>query len=256
MFKAENDLERSLMAAATDPNQRPQFYRDLLDSTIYVITAGDESLDVESGATQRGCSIQMLSSQSDGEVWMPIFSSLTQLKRFLQTDSKYLQVEARTLFETTRGTNVVLNPNLECGKEFSSSEIESMLDGSIFRIAHDSVVEVETPILLGQPAEYPTELIDALSRLFLKHKNVRAAYLANIFIFERDESPHMIIGIEVNGDWNAIVGVAGMVAKEVMPKNEIVDFIHVSADDNRVTQYMLNETKPFYKQSFLRRIFG
>ncbi len=67
MFEAENDLEHSLMTASNDPSHRPQFYRDLLLSMIYVINAGDESLDIQNGVLQQGSNIQMQSWQRDGE---------------------------------------------------------------------------------------------------------------------------------------------------------------------------------------------
>jgi hypothetical protein len=53
-----------------------------------------------------------------------------------------------------------------------------------------------------------------------------------------------------------MVGDAGMVAKETMPDNEIVDFVRVSADDTGVSEYTLHETKPFCKTSFLRNLLG
>ncbi len=45
------------------------------------------------------------------------------------------------------------------------------------------------------------------------------------------------------------VGAAGMVAQEVMPQDEIVDFVKVSPNEDGVSQYLLQETEPFYKKS-------
>jgi len=36
-FEPENALERSLMKAATDPAHCPQFYRDLLESDLFIL---------------------------------------------------------------------------------------------------------------------------------------------------------------------------------------------------------------------------
>jgi len=254
MFEPDNHLEHSLVKAVTDPSHRPQFYRDLLVSDIFVVNAGGESFDIHDGVLQQGANIQFQSWQRDGESWLPVFSSLNRLQQSLQTETTYLRLNAKSFFEITRGANVILNPNLDYGKEFTAAEIASILDGSIFRAGQGYTVEKETQVLIGQPAAYPTELVNALCRLFPKHPKVKAAYLAHLFNPERDEPAHTLIGIEAAGDWDAIVGDAGMVAKEAMPDKEIVDFVRVSPDDTGVSQYMLHKTKPFYKKSFLRSL--
>jgi hypothetical protein len=47
-----------------------------------------------------------------------------------------------------------------------------------------------------------------------------------------------------------------MIAREMMAKNDIVDFVRVSPNDTGVSQYLLRETKPFYQRSFLQGLFG
>ena len=59
-----------------------------------------------------------------------------------------------------RGAHVMLNPNLDYGKYFTAAEIERMLDGSIFALQHH-VFEKETQVLIGQPEQYPSELVSA-----------------------------------------------------------------------------------------------
>lgn len=255
MFEPENDLEHSLMKAATDPTHRPQFYRDVLTSEVYLVHAGDEPLDIEDGVLQEGTYLQLQPLEHNGQEWLPIFSSLSRLQEVLQSEATYLQLSARAFFEITRGANVILNPGLDYGKEFTAPEIERMLDGSIFHAGRGYTVEKETQVLIGQPAVYPTELANALSRLFARYKSVRAAYLAHFFNPERDDRPHTLIGIDADEDWEAIVGDAGMVARAVLPQDEVVDFLRVSPDESGVSQYMLQETKPFYKRPVFQRWF-
>jgi hypothetical protein len=256
MFDPNNDLERSLVKASTDTSHRPQFYRDLLLSDIFVINEGGESLEIEDGVAKQGGAIQLQSWQRDGENWTPMFSSLPRLQQSLQTEENYLRLNTKSFFEITRGSNVVLNPNLEYGKEFTTLEIASILDGSIFHAGQGYTVEKATQVLLGQPALYPTKLVESLSRLFRRLPMVKAAYLAHIHDPARDEAPHTLIGIDAAGEWDRIVGDAGMVAGETMPANEIVDFVRVLPGDNGVSQYLVHETKPFYKRSLLRNLFG
>lgn len=256
MFEPNNDLERSLVKASSDTSHRPQFYRDLLVSDIFVINEGGESLEIENGVVQQGGTIQLQSLQRDGENWIPMFSSLPRLQQSLQTEATYFRLNTRSFFEVTRGANVVLNPNLEYGKELTTLEIASILDGSIFHAGQGYTVEKATQVLLGQPAIYPTRLVESLSRLFRNLRVVKAAYLAQIHNPERDEAPHTLIGIDAVGEWDRIIGDAGLVAKETMSANEIVDFVRLSSGDTGVSQYLLHETKPFYKKSLIRNLFG
>ncbi|MEZ6071344.1 MAG: enhanced serine sensitivity protein SseB C-terminal domain-containing protein [Pirellulales bacterium] len=256
MFLAENDLERSLMSATADPSHRPQFYRDLLIADVYFVQAGEGSLDIQHGVLQEGSDIQIPSLKRDGEDWLPVFSSLARLQQSLQKEAMYLRLNAKDFFEITRGANVVLNPGLDYGKEFTAAEIAGILDGSIFRAGQGYVVEEDTQVLIGQPTTYPIALVNTLSRLFAKQPSVKAAYLAHFFNPITDGFPHTLIGIVVESDWDSIVGDAGVVAREVMGEHEIVDFVRVSPDERGLSEYMLRENKPFYKRSFLRKLFG
>jgi hypothetical protein len=256
MFEPSNDLENSLVKASSDTSHRPQFYRDLLDSDVFVVNAGGGSLEIENGVVQRGGNIQLESWQRDGQNWIPMFSSLARLEQSLQSEATYLRLNAKAFFEITRGSNVILNPNLDYGKEFTVTEISSILDGSIFHAGQGYIVEKETKVLLGQPSKYPTALVESLSRLFRKFSTVKAAYLAHIYNPERDETPHTLIGIDAVDDWDRFVADAGVVAKETISSNEIVDFVRVSPGEPGVSQYLLHETKPFYKKSLLRNLLG
>ncbi len=256
MFESENTLESSLVQAATDPSHRPQFYRDLLGSDIYIITAGNESLDLEDGVLKQGARIQVQSTHNKSMDWLCIFSSLSRLQQYLQTEASYLCLNAKGFFEFTRGANVILNPNLEYGKEFPAPEIESILDGSIFNVNQTYTVEEGSHIFLGQPSDYPNALVTALSQFFQKQASVRAAYLAQLFNSELDEPPHLVIGIDTKSDIETVVSKANLILEEVISEKEYIDFFQISYNDTDFSRYMLQETKPFYKKSFLRKLFG
>lgn len=249
MFTPENELEESLVRVASDPGHRPQFYRDVLSSEIFVITMGKEHLDIEDGCLREGSSVQFQAWNRDGEDWLPIFSSLSRLNESLESESSYLQLNAKSFFEMTQGANVILNPNLDYGKDFIPSEIKSMLDGSIFTGHKRMEIQKETQVQIGQPSVYPTKLVNSLSKLFQSHSKVKAAYLAHINFPDNDEKPHTIIGIDLESDWDKIVGEAGLVAKEVLTDKEVVDFTPISHNNSGISAYLLNDTTPFYKKS-------
>jgi len=254
MFEPVNDLEKSLVNAAIHPSQRPQFYRDLLEADVFVIHTGESSLRVQNGVLQSPAELKIPSIQRDGQSWLPIFSSLQRLREFIRSDATYIQIKARDFFKITRGAYVILNPGSDYGKEFTPQEIECMLDGSIFQPDQVYVARKETRVLIGQPAVYPHKLVEALSEYFATNRRVNRAYLAQFFNPETDEKPHLLIGIEGSGDWERLVGEAGMVASEVMGSGEFVDFIRLDGNSG-IARYM-KSTKPFYRRAFIRRLFG
>jgi hypothetical protein len=255
VFAPNNDLEISLVKASTDPSHRPQFLRDLLASNIFLMTPGDTTMDVRDGVLQQGTTIAIQPWQRDGKDWLPIFSSLQLLRQNLKTESAYLQLNAKDFLEFTRGAHVILNPNCDYGKEFFPEEISGLLDGSIYEPRQTTTIKKDTRVLLGQPKEYPSEFVKALSNLFANHRNVRAAYLAHYFNPESGDPPHLLIGIDAEGESQAVLGEAGMVASDVLPPGELVDFIRITPNEAGVSQYLLRESKAFYQRSLWRSLF-
>ena len=91
-------------------------------------------------------------------------------------------------------------------------------------------VDKETQILLGQPEEYPSAMVDALTTLFSQRKPVRRAFLALMHDRAADEKPNLLIGLEVDAEpaeIEALINEAGSVASETAPNDEPVDFCGV-----------------------------
>jgi hypothetical protein len=160
-------------------------------------------------------------------------------------------LNALEFMKITRGADLILNPGSEFGKEFTKAEIESLLDGSIWKPSERYVAKEETKIMIGQPSNYPKELMDALARYFRKTKEVKRAYLAHFFNPERDEKPHTLIGVEMSGDWDLVMSGAGMVARDVHIPDPPVDFIQITGKGG-VEDYFKRDCKPFYE----RKLFG
>ena len=155
MFEPVNDLEKSLMNAATNPAARPQFCRDILESNIYIINQADDKLNIQNNVLQAGTQLNIQSFERNGQAWLPIFTSLQRLQEYISSEANYLQLRGRNFFEITRGAYVMLNPGFPYGKEFFPEEIQQMLDGSIFQPVKTYTAQKDTQVLIGQPAVYP-----------------------------------------------------------------------------------------------------
>lgn len=251
-IEEENSLERLLRLAADEPAHRPEFSTVLLESTVYVLSDAGSSVEKDEIRTLKaGSNVSIQSwNKDDGTAVIPFFSSLEVLQKSIEDEQSYLALPARSLFEITLGATLVLNPRSDYGKEYIPDEVKHLLSTGLNQELKQRVVEKETKVLLGQPSNYPSKMVDSLIQLLAKHKNVKKGYLALMHDTSVDEKPHLVIGIEADGDIELVIREAGSVAGESTPDGEPVDLIRVSLDDDGLSQYFINETKPFYECSW------
>lgn len=249
----ENKLEEILRLAADEPAHRPEFCEVLLNSTIYVLgnTGMPEGYKEEEVTLKAGSNIQIQNwEKPDGSPVIPFFSSLEVLQKSIQSEDSYIALPARALFEMTLGAELFLNPRSDYGKEFLPEEVQHLLSIGISQAPSQRIVEKETQVLLGQPSTYPSKMIDSLTQLFPKHNNVNKAYLALMHDASVDKKPHLIIGIEADGDIEKVMREAGNVAGDTSPEGDPVDLYRVDQNEPGLSQYFINETKPFYEKSW------
>ncbi|MCC5085436.1 MULTISPECIES: enhanced serine sensitivity protein SseB C-terminal domain-containing protein [Xanthomonas] len=250
----KNPLEEALARAADEPASRPDFYRVLLDSEIFVIGYTDAPGDGQ-GTIPAGAKLSLVNfEKSDGTPFVPFFTSLETLQRVLREETRYVAMPSRSFFEITRGATLVLNPGVSYGKEFFPNEIDALLTAGINHIADQRVVEKETKVLLGQPANYPTRLVGSLSKLFKKSPNVRAAYLCLMHDPAAFSAPALLVGIEGDGDLGMVIREAGAIAADTVPSGEMVDLTRVQRGDAGLSSYFIDSVKPFYERSWTARI--
>ena len=243
-----NRLDLALQAAASDPASRPDFYRLLLQADVFIIgqtsrggtgevtLAADNELRIEKWQRQ------------DGSPVIPFFTSQAALQRALDHEANYVALPARELFEMTRGATLVLNPKSPHGKEFYPNEIDALLTGAVTREGEERVLPKATNVLLGQPANVPRALLDALSAFFAKRPHVRAAYLALMHDAARDDRPHLVVGIQTDGggDFVQLAREAGAVAGDTAPAGEAVDLCQVTPASAGLSAHFLESVEPFY----------
>jgi len=157
---------------------------------------------------------------------------------------------AKALLQLTRGGHLVLNPGQTYGKEFVPDEIAHLVDGTLFTPQETYTTRHDVQVLIGQPALYPQELVDALRRVFVTLPSVKKAYLAQYVNPERDPDPGLIICVETDGrlPWQTVVADAGMVANSVLQMHKFVDFMPYTATG--FTAYF-DKQQPFYQRSLL-----
>jgi hypothetical protein len=248
-FVPENALEVALVAAMTDPAARPDFYQVLMRSDLFVIDEGPGDMRAGRHTIQKDKQLRVRNVDVEGIPHVPIFSSPARIGMVVQSQVHYIGMGAPTLFGIFGGNHLVLNPGFPCSKQFTPAEIGALLDGSLFAPRSKEVVQNERQVLLGQPATYPTRLVETLAAFFRRRKEVRAAYLAQWLDPVLGSSAHMLIGIDSKGDFDRLIGEASLVLDQGSKAGDVVDFVRI--DNSDISRYMIKETKPFYRRKVL-----
>jgi len=249
-FHPENKLEQSLMKAAKDPAHHPQFYKDFIESDIFIIQYGSPPEQSGHIILKEGYQLKIQKIDLNGKPYIPVFSSLPRLQATLNKEASYIALNALEFMKFTQGDEILLNPGSDFGKEFTQDEIKSLIDGSIWKPTESYRVEKETKVMIGKPANYPHILTETLVRLFRNIREVKRAYLAHFFNPEKDEKPHTLIGIEVTANWDEVVAQAGLATREIKIPDPPVEFMQIKGLGG-AEDYFLNECKPFYKKKVL-----
>lgn len=96
----------------------PQFLDQLLISNVYCL--GTEDHDQKRNFR--------VFETDEGEQAIPFFLELETVYRDFGSQVEHFTINARTLFEITKGATLVLNPTSELSKEFQPEEIDSILN--------------------------------------------------------------------------------------------------------------------------------
>ncbi|MGL4724229.1 MAG: enhanced serine sensitivity protein SseB [Scandinavium sp.] len=250
MSETKNELETLLEQAATEPAHRPAFFRALLEATIWVPgTAAEGEQVVEDSALD----LQHW-EKDDGTTVIPFFSSLEAMQQAVDVEQAFVVMPVRALFEMTLGEALFLNAKLPTGKEFTPREISHLIGDEGNPLSTQTVLEGGASLLLSEVAEPPAQMVDSLTTLFKSLKTVKRAFLCSIKE-GADERPNLLIGIEAEGDIEAIIQATGSVATDTLPGDEPIDICQVVEGDKGISHFMMAHITPFYERrwgSFLR----
>lgn len=140
-FEPANLLEIALKNAADDPAAGPVFYRELMESKVLIVPAGEKPRIVN-GVVRANSQISIANLMFDGKPHVPFFSS----EKRVPAGTEFLMLDARALFEITCGAPLVLNPGQPYGKQFLPDEVARLLDGTMFEPRERYVARKETQI--------------------------------------------------------------------------------------------------------------
>lgn len=106
---------------------------------------------------------------------------------------------------------------------------------------------MSSTVQIGQPAEFPEGMVNALKTLFAQRADVAAAYLGWIYNAATGEPPHYIFAIESSGNLQEIFEAADGVIKPFQKPDEIIDFMPIG-NNGGLSEYFLEETEAFFRK--------
>lgn len=252
----ENELERALQRTVKEPAHRPECYRILLQSTVflqgppgrtakvYTTLAASDNIQIKSWRNDDGLSV------------IPFFSSPEALQQVCEHEASIMAVPAKALFEITRGAYMLLNPRLSTEKVFPPHEIETLLLDNVDWLTTLNVAESSSKILLGPPKDPPAAMLESLIRFFSQHGHVIAAYLALVHNPSQDKKPHLIVGIEIEDDvkgeydFDQLFREIATVIQHTLPKDEPINMVRVVRGNGGLGQDFVDKVKPFYERTW------
>jgi hypothetical protein len=246
-FEPENDLERALVRAAREEDARPEFYRLLLESQLFVIGDLVDSKLPENteGTVPAGAKLRLAAVTHEGQAYNLVFTALSRLEAFTGRPERNLRLQGRELFTNTRGAHFMLNPGADYGKDLLPDEIAYLLDSP--SEPRNVTFDKETQVLIGTPSVYPHALIDALKSAFAKRSDIISAHLLYIAYQGKNEAPHPIIGVQISGDWADISKEIGR-ALQSANSGTVVDALPLDAASESPVEQALLKTPPFYSR--------
>jgi hypothetical protein len=184
------------MAAARDPAHRASFSKAVLQAPVFVSPLS------EPDAEGRVSGLRSVTLE-DGSIAAAAFTAPERGTAMFGPDILFLSHDGRTLLEWLRPGPVVLNPGQDYGVVWGASDLEALLTGMT-----SEIVQRETQILLGHPAQRPDELITRLTEVLSSDSNIREAYL---MLAHRGDSEAQtwMLGVASSGEWRDVQRLIG-----------------------------------------------
>jgi len=259
MFEPENDIERLLMRASTEPAERPGLARAILDAQIFLVLVPDSGSivpDADGKAViPEGSKLVTPSATRDGQKLFPLFTAPSRAKAWYSGDHIIAQEILRTVFARYPDDAYVFNPGSDYGKEFTPAEVRRMLAGQFDEGPQTQVIEKSGQVLLAYPREIPTDLIAALAREFAAISIVRGAWLM-LAMRQGADAQSWMLGVDHKGDWQNVRAAIGRAVQGDVLNGMMLDAKPLDASELSVT---LRTGIPIItaapKRGFLQKLF-
>ena len=183
-------LQSLLTTVRNNPLTEPQFFEALLDATVYAHVPVHQ-------VPGRLRFIQFI-RPDNGQTVLPFFSDQAKAQFASSDDVSIIAMDARQLFELTRGATLMLDPNDDRAVLYPE-EISALLSGKpLVAFGMEKLVEPET---VGVRA--PTVPVEALTSTLMAYcetePGVTAAYIVEVLRGKDYKDASLLVAIAARG---------------------------------------------------------
>ena len=245
----ENPLEHLLRLAKHDAGLRPELYRLLLESHVYILLP--EWFDAEQPVSPDTHIPFIEWAREDGVRVVPFFSSMNTLRQGAPQAKKAASFPVRGLFAALPGKVMHLNPNCEFGFVLHADEIHTLLThGMLGRPAPFSDEAFEGTVV-DPVTDPPADLVSALITLYARTPSIEAAYLVRVSPVNDEARSTLLIAVELDasGTEPDVASDSYVVVEDTYQGDEAVDLAFIKRNPD-MWEGIRGMTSPFYDRSW------
>lgn len=171
-------LGLALGRAAVDPSLMPDFYRFLLDSSVWMFVPESAGRSVQEKGT---LPIVQWRDALTGLAFVPLFSSEETFPEKIPPEFRPLRIRALDLFKAVRGIDFRLNPASRPTLDLPSDFVDTLVrDSAGHHGVHADSLAAGAVVRVGPPSVNTAVFAASLRTLFGRRKRVPAVYLFDL----------------------------------------------------------------------------
>ena len=254
MNPPQNELERLLSDPRQGPESHPTLFRLLRESTlVFLMPYHPEimgTMSLKSG--DQGPKFVVWKGSEGPRI--PIFSSIERAneacKKIGARDKQYALAEmnGQQLFALLSSQKYPIMINPACGPAttyLDNNAIKMLADGSILEPVQKRGPQKEGKVVIVDPADYPTDLLQPLFFFLRNRKEVKAAWLFREADLPEESKTSYVFVLKVVGDAEKVKQDFGVVATGAAPPN--IEFGVTTLDPkNGPLVAITSKATPFY----------
>ena len=245
----ENALERLLRVAKHEPGLRPELYRLLLDSHVYILLP--EWFDAEQPVTPDMHIPFIEWTREDGIRVVPFFSSMDTLKQGAPQAKKAASFPVRGLFAAVPDKIMHLNPNCEFGFVLQADEIHMLLTQGMIGSPTTFSDEAFQDTVVDPVTDAPADMVSGLMTLYARRSAIEAAYLVRVSPVGDAARSTLLIAIEMDatGIEADVASDSFVIVEDTYQGDEAVDLAFIKRNP-AMWDAVRGMTSPFYDRSW------
>ena len=241
-------LDRALVAANNDPNERPKYYNLFLQSEIYLATYNVPEKE-ERKRLEVGTEIQPIILESAGDRYVMLFDTKERLSAWAKREIGFVRVPGHAFVEmASPDIRWALNAGTDFPKIFVPEEIRGLKELLEQSQSKEIKITEATEAIVGPPAKIPSGLVESLTKALLKKREVREGYLGQVYFKAAGEKPHLVLVLRIDKPSKSLMEAIntdiGVAIHGLLGEGEYMDFI--ADETNPLFSVIVQGVKPFY----------